>query len=306
MAPDRLPDQNEFEARVRHYVDGTEVVSRRGINWPSGTTVTDDSINERVDLSGFGGGSSHYEDLFGFGYDDSSVSDTKISFPTSTNYYDAGFFYAYRPGDYNWNTTWGLGDGDVDNAFSNTLYIDLFDDTHRTTTIGAYTQGDVGTAAFVDWSIRSRVAKNGTQTTWVLQGTADDDAGNTSVVSLSANPDGATGGVLLQMIGPDSQEQEFVQLTNDSAGFEWLVKPGTAAGTAFSYVTSNFTGANNYAFMVTDTGVCYFYGDNTAVDDTKIAQGGGWSAYLDEGGNALTFKVKYASGTVKTGTVALT
>ncbi len=57
MTTGPLPDLLESEARTRHYVDGTLVTARRGINWPAGTVVTDDDVNERVDLSGLGANS---------------------------------------------------------------------------------------------------------------------------------------------------------------------------------------------------------------------------------------------------------
>lgn len=44
---------------------------------------------------------------------------------------------------------------------------------------------------------------------------------------------------------------------------------------------------------------------DSAIADATLAASS-WSAYLNEAGNVLTFKVKYAGGTVKTGTVALT
>jgi hypothetical protein len=44
---------------------------------------------------------------------------------------------------------------------------------------------------------------------------------------------------------------------------------------------------------------------NSALADASLANSQ-WTAYLDETGNTLTFKVKYAGGTVKSGTVALT
>jgi len=57
---DRLPDQLESEARTRHLVDGVLVASRRGIDWPAGTVITDDSVEERVavDISGIAAGGS--------------------------------------------------------------------------------------------------------------------------------------------------------------------------------------------------------------------------------------------------------
>lgn len=80
---------------------------------------------------------------------------------------------------------------------------------------------------------------------------------------------------------------------NRSAGFVLSVNNNMTSGTGGSRLAG-----------VTFDGRLIALAPNSAATDSDLPAGS-WTAYLNEAGNLLTFKVKYAAGTVKTGSVAV-
>ena len=111
---------------------------------------------------------------------------------------------------------------------------------------------------------------------------------------------------------------------NTASGFNASVLGGyhnTASGTLSSALGSlmHVTGDNTHVIGVAEEEVVfaqddafvtyglrsYLHAPNTAPTDADLKESS-ISFWIDETGNALTFRVKYSDGTLKTGTVALT
>lgn len=77
--------------------------------------------------------------------------------------------------------------------------------------------------------------------------------------------------------------------------------PGSTSATT----TALFQNSSSVATLrIKDNGYAILKANNAAITDAELANGE-MSFYISEAGNTLTVKVKYAGGTVKTGTVAL-
>jgi hypothetical protein len=82
----------------------------------------------------------------------------------------------------------------------------------------------------------------------------------------------------------------------------YIVSTG-GSGTTGALLDVRNNGAGDFLFQVQPGQIIF---DAPGSDPgTSLMWNGSWNAYLNEAGNTLVFKVKYAGGTIKSGTVAL-
>jgi hypothetical protein len=119
---ERLPDKLDQNGRVEIRVDGTVVGTRRIVDFrTSGSPGNSDDggLNDKVtvDFSGFGGGGSHYEDLFGAGYD---ATGAWVGGPTSIwsgNDFTVQSWMSTNHTATGWDLVFGFGGGNSYTAF---------------------------------------------------------------------------------------------------------------------------------------------------------------------------------------------
>lgn len=116
------------------------------------------------------------------------------------------------------------------------------------------------------------------------------------------------GTVKIAHVGPgDSSDANASAISIDLQGTSTAAKGiyivSTTGGTSGALLDVRNTSASDFLFQVQPGQIIH---TAPASDPgTTLMWNGSWNAYLNEAGNTLVFKVKYSTGTVKSGTVAL-